>query len=166
MRVSGQLAVIVVLGAAGFGGWYAYKGGHLASLPIVGSNFAKPAPQAAAPGRGGRGGSAGPATVEVDTVKTGRVVEIRESVGTVRAFESITVTARIAGIINEIRFDEGQKVKAGDVLVQLDADERRAEIEQAIAEANRAIALKNEIAIKLDRAHGPQQDRCRNRCAG
>jgi len=88
----------------------------------------------------------------VDTVKTGRVVEVRESVGTVRAFESITVTARVAGTIKEIRFEEGQAVKAGDVLVQLDADERRAEIEQAIAEANRANALKNEIAIKLDRA--------------
>ena len=88
----------------------------------------------------------------MDTVKTGRVVEVRESVGTVRAFESITVTARVAGTIKEIRFEEGQTVKAGDVLVQLDADERRAEIEQAIAEANRANALKNEIAIKLDRA--------------
>ncbi|WP_210496804.1 efflux RND transporter periplasmic adaptor subunit [Microvirga antarctica] len=152
MRVSGQLAVIVALGAAGFGGWYAYQGGYLANVPVVGTYLAKSAPQAATAGRGGRGGPTGPATVEVDTVKTGRVVEIRESVGTVRAFESITVTAKIAGIINEIRFDEGQLVKAGDVLVQLDADERRAAIEQAIAEANRAMALKNEVAIKLDRA--------------
>lgn len=152
MRVSGQLAVIVVLGAAGFGGWYAYQGGHLAKAPVIGSYFAGSAQQAAAPGQGRRGGATAPATVEVDTVKTGRVVEVRESVGTVRAFESITVTARIAGIINEIRFEEGQNVKSGDVLVQLDADERRAEIEQAIAEANRALALKNEISIKLDRA--------------
>ena len=62
--------------------------------------------------------------VEVDTVKTGRIVEMREAVGTVRAFESITVTAKVAGIIDEIGFEEGQKVKAGDVLVQLDAAER------------------------------------------
>ncbi len=44
MRVSGQLAVIAVLGAAGFGGWYAYQGGHLAKAPVIGSYFAGPAP--------------------------------------------------------------------------------------------------------------------------
>jgi membrane fusion protein (multidrug efflux system) len=156
MRVSGQLAVIAVLGAAGFGGWYAYKGGHLANVPVIGAYVSQPAPQAGAPGgpggRGGRGGPMGPATVEVDAVKTGRIVEIREAVGTVRAYESITVTAKVAGIIGEIGFEEGQKVKAGDTLVQFDAAERRAAIEQANAEASRATALRNEVAIKLERA--------------
>ena len=42
MRVSGQLAVIAVLGAAGFGGWYAYKGGHLANLPVIGAYVSQP----------------------------------------------------------------------------------------------------------------------------
>src|SRR5919112_835586 len=154
MRVSGQLAVIAVLGAAGFGGWYTYQGGYLANVPVIGAYVAKPAGQAASPGGrgGGRGGQQGPATVEVDTVKTGRIVEMRESVGTVRAFESITVTAKVAGIVNEIGFQEGQKVKAGDMLIQFDAAERRAEIDQTAAEANRAIALRNEISIKLERA--------------
>ncbi|HZH53948.1 MAG TPA: efflux RND transporter periplasmic adaptor subunit [Microvirga sp.] len=150
MRVSSQLAVIAVLGAAGYGGWYAYQGGYLAKTPVIGSYFAQPASQNVASGRGR--GPSGPATVEVDTVKTGRVVETRDAVGTVRAFESITVTAKVAGLIAEIGFEEGQKVKAGDVLVQLDAAERKAEIEQAVAETNRAVALKNEIAIKLERA--------------
>ncbi|HZH11492.1 MAG TPA: efflux RND transporter periplasmic adaptor subunit [Microvirga sp.] len=150
MRVSGQLAVIALLGAAGFGGWYAYQGGYLDNY--LGQ---QPATQQGAPGgqRGGnRGGAQGPATVEVDTVKTGRIVETREAVGTVRAYESITVTARVAGVIDRIGFEEGQLVKAGDLLVQLDAAERQAEIDQAIAEANRAVALKNEVAIKLERA--------------
>jgi membrane fusion protein (multidrug efflux system) len=141
-----------MLGAAGFGGWYAYKGGHLANVPVIGAYVGQPAGQQAAQGTRGRGGPTGPATVEVDTVKTGRIVEMRESVGTVRAYESITVTAKVAGIVGEIGFNEGQKVKAGDMLVQFDAAERRAEIEQAIAEANRAEALRNEIAIKLERA--------------
>ncbi|MBF9234837.1 efflux RND transporter periplasmic adaptor subunit [Microvirga alba] len=152
MRVSGQLAVIAVLGAAGFGGWYAYQGGYLANAPVVGSYFAKSSGQASASGRGGRGAQVGPATVEVDTVKTGRIVETRESVGTVRAYESITVTAKVAGIIGAIGFEEGQQVKAGDMLVQLDAAERRAEIEQTLAETNRAMSVRNEVAIKLERA--------------
>ncbi|MCB8822330.1 efflux RND transporter periplasmic adaptor subunit [Microvirga rosea] len=152
MRVSRQLAVIAVLGAAGYGGWYAYQGGYLAKAPVIGSYFAKAEEPSARSGRGGRGGASGPPTVEVSEVKTGRIVDTRESVGTVRAYESITVTAKIAGVITDIGFDEGQKVKAGDMLVQLDAAERKAEIEQAVAEANRAVALRNEVAIKLERA--------------
>lgn len=148
MRVSRQLAVIALLGAAGLGGWFAYQGGYLASQSATPQN----APAGARGGNRGGGPSFGPATVEVDTVKTGRIVETRESVGTVRAFESITVTAKVAGVIDKIGFDEGQQVKAGDVLVQLDAAERQADIDQAIAEASRAVALRNEIAIKLDRA--------------
>src|SRR6478735_98088 len=153
MRLSGQLAVIAVLGAAGAGGWYAYQGGYLAKAPVIGGYFASPAPQAGAGGGAGRRGApVGPASVEVDTVKTGRIVEVRESVGTVRAYESITVTAKVAGIVGEIGFAEGQKVKAGDMLIQFDAAERRAEIEQTNAEASRAEALRNEVAIKLERA--------------
>jgi membrane fusion protein (multidrug efflux system) len=156
MRVSGQLAIVAVLGAAGLGGWYAYQGGYLANVPVIGAYVSQPAGQQQAAsgggGRGGRGGPSGPAAVEVDTVKTGRMVETREAVGTVRAFEAITVTAKVAGVIGTIGFEEGQKVKAGDMLVQFDAAERQADIDQAIAEANRAVAQKNEIAIKLDRA--------------
>jgi membrane fusion protein (multidrug efflux system) len=151
MRVSGQLAIIAVLGAAGFGGWYAYKEGHLAGAPVVGSYFAQPAQPAARTG-GGRRGAGGPPVVEVEAVRTGRIVETREAVGTMRAFESITVTAKVAGIIERIGFEEGQKVKAGDVLVTLDAQERRADIEQAAAEINRATAQRNEVATRLERA--------------
>lgn len=148
MRVSGQLAIIAVLGTAGFGGWYAYKEGHLANVPVVGTYFGQPTQQA---GRSG-GGAGAPPVVEVDSVRTGRIVETREAVGTVRAFESITVTAKVAGVIESIGFEEGQKVEAGHVMVTLDAQERRADIEQASAEINRATAQRNEIATRLERA--------------
>jgi membrane fusion protein (multidrug efflux system) len=153
MRLTGQLAIVAVLGAAGFGGWYAYKEGHLARIPVVGSYVSQPAPQqAATPAGGSRRGDTGPAVVDVDTVRTGRITETREAVGTVRAFESITVTAKVAGVIEQISFEEGQKVKAGDVIVSFDALERKAEIEQANAEINRATASRNEVATRLDRA--------------
>lgn len=152
MRLPGQLLIIAVLGGAGYGGWYAYKEGLLAKAPIVGAYF--PAPAAPASGGQGRGpgGPGGNPVVEVDTVKTGRIVDVREAVGTVRAYESITVTAKVAGIIESIAFEEGQKVNAGDVLVSLDAMERKADIEGAIAESRRATALKNETQTRLDRA--------------
>lgn len=167
MRVWGQLAVIALLGGAGYGAWYANKEGHLEpyrgtidQVPGLSRVLPPPAPQTAQGGAqpgargagGGRGAPAGPPVVEVDTVKTGRVVETREAVGTVRAFESITVTAKVAGVIEKIDFEEGGKVKAGDVLVLLDAQERRADIEAAVAESRRASAQRNEIGTRLERA--------------
>src|ERR687889_150802 len=144
MRVWGQLVVIAALGGLGYGAWYANKTGQLEpyrayinEVPGLSRVLPPPAPQAsaqaggqpAARGQGGgRSGGGAPPVVEVDTVKTGRIIETREAVGTVRAFESIMVTAKVAGIIDRIEFEEGQKVKAGDVLVSLDAVERRADI--------------------------------------
>ena len=151
MRPSRQLVVIAALGMAGAGGWYAYKEGHLATIPGVGAYFTAPAQRASTPG-GARGGAGAPALVEVDTVKTGRIVETREAVGTVRAYESITVTAKVSGVIEKIDFEEGQKVKTGDALVHFDAAERRADIEQAVAETKRATAQRNEVAQRLERA--------------
>jgi membrane fusion protein (multidrug efflux system) len=149
MRCYGQLAVITVLGAAGYGGWVAYRDGHFQKVPIIGQYVAKLGSQntAATATR-----QMPPPVVEVDTVKTGRIVETREAVGTVRAFESIMVTAKVSGIVEKISFEEGQKVKAGDILVELDAEERRADIQQAVAEIRRAEAQRNEVRTRLDRA--------------
>jgi membrane fusion protein (multidrug efflux system) len=152
MRVSGQLAIIVVLGALGAGGWYAYRQGYLAQAPVIGPYLTQSKPEGTRTA-GPSGGAGAPApVVDVDTVRTGRIVVSREAVGTVRAFESIIVTAKVAGVIATIEFEEGQKVKAGDVIVTLDREERRAGIAQATAEINRAVAQRNEVATRLERA--------------
>ncbi len=149
MRWYGQLALVAVLGGAGYAGWLAYKDGSLARLPVVGEYVARLGGQAA-------GSAAAPqaaaTAVDVDTVRTGRIVELRDAVGTVRAYESITVTVKGSGIVEEISFQEGQKVKLGDVLLRLDSDERRADIEQAKAETRRAGAQRDELKVRLDRA--------------
>ncbi len=150
MRWYGQLAVIAVLGAAGYGGWVAYKDGTLRNVPILGDYAAKLTGAQNAAATAAR--QAPPPVVDVDTVKTGRIVETREAVGTVRAYESIIVTAKVSGIVQKISFEEGQKIKAGDILVELDAEERRADIQQAVAEIRRAEALRNEVRTRLDRA--------------
>jgi membrane fusion protein (multidrug efflux system) len=149
MRWYGQLAVIAVLGAAGYGGWRAYQSGVLSAVPVLGAYLPAAGP---APPKGQTAPQAPPPVVEVDAVRTGRVVETREAVGTVRAFESITVTAKAAGVVQKISFEEGQKVKAGDVLLRLDDEERRADIEQAQAEIQRAMAQRDESSARLERA--------------
>src|SRR3954471_22939814 len=162
MRWYGQLALVAVLGGAGYAGWLAYKDGSLARLPGGGEHLARLGGQSAGSAAsvaplGGQGAGAPPApqpaatAVDVDTVRTGRIVELRDAVGTVRAYESITVTVKGSGIVEEISFQEGQKVKLGDVLLRLDSDERRADIEQAKAETRRATALRDELKAPLDR---------------
>lgn len=62
-------------------------------------------------------------------------VEI-EAVGTARANESVEVTSKISNTITAIRFKEGDRVRKGAVLVELDNAEERA----ALAEAEAALA--------------------------
>jgi membrane fusion protein, multidrug efflux system len=62
-------------------------------------------------------------------------VEI-EAVGTAAANESVEVTSEVSKKVTAIRFDEGDRVRRGDVLVELDSDEVRA----AVAEAEATLA--------------------------
>jgi membrane fusion protein (multidrug efflux system) len=56
-----------------------------------------------------------------------------EALGTVRAKESVDITAKIADRVTAIRFEEGKQVRKGDVLVELDNAEALADL--AAAEA-------------------------------
>lgn len=59
-----------------------------------------------------------------------------EAVGTARANESVDVTSKTSNIIKSIRFEEGDFLRRGDVLVELDD----AEAQAALAEARAALA--------------------------
>jgi membrane fusion protein (multidrug efflux system) len=56
------------------------------------------------------------------------------ALGTARAAESIDVTSRISSVVSRIAFTEGQEVQAGQLLVELDSKEIRADL--AVAEAS------------------------------
>jgi membrane fusion protein (multidrug efflux system) len=59
-----------------------------------------------------------------------------EAVGTTRANESVLVTSKASNTIIAIRFNEGEKVEQGQVLVEMDDDQAQA----ALAEAEAALA--------------------------
>jgi membrane fusion protein (multidrug efflux system) len=58
-----------------------------------------------------------------------------EALGTVRANESVDLTAKVAGRVTAIKFREGEHVNTGDVLIELDSDEVRADLAAAEAAA-------------------------------
>lgn len=90
------------------------------------------APQeAGAPGPPGRGGGA--VTVAVEAAARSPVVEVIEAVGTARANESVTVTAKVTDTVRSVEFDDGDYVDAGDVLVQLTNAEESALLAEARA---------------------------------
>jgi RND family efflux transporter MFP subunit len=73
------------------------------------------------------------ATVRVQTVEAKKHVATEQTVGTVRARLQARLEAKIPGRIDRMQAELGQAVKAGDLLVHLDAQEIRAKLDQALA---------------------------------
>ena len=77
-----------------------------------------------------------PPTVIVHPAELGTIADPLEALGTLQANETVQITAKVSDVIAAIHFDDGQEVKAGQVLVELsDAEETALLLEaQALAE--------------------------------
>jgi len=64
-----------------------------------------------------------------------------EALGTLRANESVALTAPVADTITAINFEDGLRVEAGDVLVEMTSAEEQALLAEARAQYNRAREL-------------------------
>jgi membrane fusion protein, multidrug efflux system len=89
-------------------------------------------------------------------VTTG-IVEVRDfpiyliGLGTVHAFNTVTVRVRVDGEVQKIAFREGQDVRVGDLLAQIDARPYAAQLQQAEADKKRNEALLANAKLDLDR---------------
>ncbi len=113
-----------------------------------------PAPEAAkGGGKGASGGKRGPLAfpVEVETVAARKVEYAIRAVGSVEAFEQVQVTARVAGVIEKIGFAEGDQVKEGQPLVEIEPRRFQIAVEQARATLQRVDAEKRDAQSGLDR---------------
>src|SRR5690349_688594 len=68
---------------------------------------------ARAPERGGQA-----IAVDITEVKRADVPVYLEGLGTIQAFNTVTVTARVDGELQKLAFVEGQMVNKGDLLAQ------------------------------------------------
>lgn len=80
----------------------------------------------------------GPSPVEVVNLAASLVHEDLQAVGALRSNESVVMRPEVAGRIAAIGFRDGQPVKRGQLLVQLDAALNEAEVAQARAELDLA----------------------------
>ena len=79
-----------------------------------------------------------PVSVVAEAVKREKVEEKISLVGSLAADEFVEIKNEIAGVIEEIGFEEGQPVKKGQMLFMIDADKLKASLAQA--EANLGLA--------------------------
>ena len=82
-----------------------------------------------------------PPQVVVAEARTERVVETLSRVANIQANEMVEIKSETDGVVQEIPFEEGQKVEKGQLLVSLDATKLAATLAQA--EANFKLAQAN-----------------------
>jgi membrane fusion protein, multidrug efflux system len=119
------VAVAGIAVAGGSAYWWQNKNGAFAK-----SEQAAPAP--AAPG--------GAVAVEVARVAVGTLQDDASSVGTLRSRQGVMLRPEVAGRIVKLGFVDGQPVRKGQLLVQLDDQLQSAELRQAEAQVGIARA--------------------------
>jgi membrane fusion protein (multidrug efflux system) len=114
MKVWSQVLVVGVI-AAGAAGAFIFRD----SLPFIGSQRTT----------AGRPANAIPALpIEAAPVRRMEITRTIEAVGTAQANEAVTITAKATGIVERLNFQDSQIVKAGVILVELEAAESSANI--------------------------------------
>ncbi len=111
--------------------------------------FFKPAAQQGPiTGRGRMGPMSGsaamfslPTPVKVVQATARNVPIYMRSLGTVTAYNTVTVRSRVAGELVELAFTEGQKVRAGDLLARIDPRAFQVQLDEALGNQKQNQAL-------------------------
>ncbi len=93
-----------------------------------------------------------PTPVAIATAKKETVDLYINALGTVTAFNTVTVKSRVDGELKHVAFKEGQSVKQGDLLVELDARPFEALRDQAKGQLQRDEAQLELAKVNLQRA--------------
>src|SRR5919109_1205795 len=139
---------VFVLAGIVLGVWY-FRG---ARTPSEAANPSAPA----VPGRGRGGpGDAGMGNFSVPVVAAvaqhGDLPVYFNGLGTVTAFNTVTVRSRVDGQIVNVAFKEGQFVHEGDLLVQIDSRPFQVQLEQAEGQRAKDQAQRKDAEANLER---------------
>ena len=131
------IIVLSLIGLAALAG-YAW---HVNRAPAPATAQSAAAPATGAGGGSGGGAQAAPIVVETHTVQTRALADDVSAVGSLVSNESVVLRPEVSGRIETIRFRDGETVRRGAVLVELDSAVERAELQQA--RANLTLAESN-----------------------
>jgi multidrug efflux system membrane fusion protein len=138
------IALALIVAAAGIGAWVYYdkvRGGQAAAQPQ-----GKPGK-----GRGGKGGDGGPIPVVAGVAQVGEIPIYLSGLGTVVPMRTVIVRSRVDGELVRVNFTEGQYVKEGEVLAQVDPRAFQVQLEQAEGQLIKDQALLANARIDLER---------------
>ncbi|MCA8301121.1 MdtA/MuxA family multidrug efflux RND transporter periplasmic adaptor subunit [Burkholderia seminalis] len=145
----GTLAVVVI---GGLLWWHPWN-----RTPAAGS-AAQTAGASAGGGAGGHRGRGGPAAmanvpqpVQVATATEGEMPIVLSALGTVTPLANVTVKTQLSGYLQSVSFQEGQIVKKGDVLAQVDPRPYQVALENAEGTFARDSALLATARLDLKR---------------
>jgi membrane fusion protein, multidrug efflux system len=136
-RKNGWLWILALIVLAG-GAYYYYK-----SRPSSESK--------AAPAPGGRAAALGPVSVAVTPALKQDVPYYLSGLGTVTAFNTVTVKSRVDGQLEKVNFKEGQFVHEGDLLAEIDPRPFQVALEQMEGQLFRDQAQLNNARVDFAR---------------
>ncbi|MDD4911575.1 MAG: efflux RND transporter periplasmic adaptor subunit [Sideroxydans sp.] len=104
-------------------------------------------------GQAAAGAPLGPKAIPVRgaTVETQAMPYVLDAVATVEAEQSVAIRAEVSGVLQKITFREGDIVKAGQVLFQIDGGSQQAEVDKARANLARDQAALTEASAQARR---------------
>src|SRR5713101_5909038 len=136
---------VLVLGVVAFGGWYYYSSRSASQA----ANSA--APGTASKGKGGSGAGGLVVPVVVAAAQRGDLPVYFNGLGTVTAFNTVTVRSRVDGQLTSVAFKEGQFVHEGDLLAQIDPRPFQVQLAQAMGQLAKDQAQRRDAEVNLER---------------
>ncbi len=107
-------------------------------------------PAAGSPG-GGRHAFSGPVTITTATATQGDIGIYLDAIGTVTALYTDSITAQVTGVITAVHYKEGEFVKKGDPLIDIDSRPYEAQVIQAEGALERDQNLLAQAQMDLQR---------------
>lgn len=100
---------------------------------------------------GKHGASLMPVPVSMQAAGTTNFPIYLDGLGTVQAYNSVQVNARVPGLISEILFKEGQEVREGDMLARIDPRSYKAQYDQSLSKTAQDTAQLESAKLLLAR---------------
>jgi multidrug efflux system membrane fusion protein len=134
---------VLILAALAVGVWY-YRSARATSQ-------AQDPATAAAKGRAGAGPGSFVVPVVVAAAQRGDLPVYFNGLGTVTAFNTVTVHSRVDGQLVSVAFKEGQFVHQGDLLAEIDPRPFQVQLEQAEGQLAKDQAQRRDAEVNLER---------------